>query len=98
MGAMFSLKVTLSAAGSKAAAASKDTTSLVVIDSHPYRLTVVDSLGYNCRCSRLRCQEGIQSMPKPSDLLQGTVDLLILRTLAREPLHGWAISKRIQQV
>jgi len=37
-------------------------------------------------------------MPKPSDLLQGTVDLLILRTLSREPLHGWAISKRIQQL
>ena len=35
-------------------------------------------------------------MPKPSDLLQGTLDLLILKTLAREPLHGWAISKRIQ--
>jgi PadR family transcriptional regulator PadR len=35
-------------------------------------------------------------MPKPSDLLQGTVDLLILKTLAREPLHGWAIAKRIQ--
>jgi len=37
-------------------------------------------------------------MPKPSDLLQGTVDLLILKTLAREPMHGWAISKRIQQL
>jgi transcriptional regulator len=35
-------------------------------------------------------------MPKPSDLLQGTLDLLILKTLARGPLHGWAISKRIQ--
>jgi transcriptional regulator len=35
-------------------------------------------------------------MPKPSDLLQGTLDLLILKTLARESLHGWAISKRIQ--
>ena len=35
-------------------------------------------------------------MPKPSDLLQGTLDLLILRTVAREPLHGWAIGKRIQ--
>jgi transcriptional regulator len=35
-------------------------------------------------------------MPKPSDLLQGTLDLLILKTLAREPMHGWAISKRIQ--
>jgi transcriptional regulator len=37
-------------------------------------------------------------MPKPSDLLQGTLDLLILKTLAREPLHGWVISKRIQQL
>ena len=37
-------------------------------------------------------------MPKPSDLLQGTLDLLILKTLAREPMHGWAISKRIQQL
>jgi len=35
-------------------------------------------------------------MPKPSDLLQGTLDLLILKSIAREPLHGWAIAKRIQ--
>lgn len=35
-------------------------------------------------------------MPKPSDLLQGTLDLLILKTIAQEPLHGWGISKRIQ--
>jgi transcriptional regulator len=35
-------------------------------------------------------------MPKPSDLLQGTLDLLILQVLAREAAHGWAISKRIQ--
>ena len=35
-------------------------------------------------------------MPKPSDLLQGTLDLLILKTIAREPLHGWAIARRIQ--
>ncbi len=34
-------------------------------------------------------------MPKPADLLQGTLDLLILKTLAREPSHGWAIAKRI---
>ena len=32
------------------------------------------------------------------DLLQGTLDLLILRTLLGGPLHGWAISERIQQV
>jgi PadR family transcriptional regulator, regulatory protein PadR len=37
-------------------------------------------------------------MGKPSDLVQGTLDLLILKTLALEPLHGWAIGKRIQQV
>ena len=37
-------------------------------------------------------------MPKPSDLLQGTLDLLILKTLSREPMHGWAIAKRIQQL
>jgi transcriptional regulator len=35
-------------------------------------------------------------MPKPSDLLQGTLDLLILKTIAREPLHGWGVAKRIQ--
>jgi PadR family transcriptional regulator PadR len=35
-------------------------------------------------------------VPKPADLLQGTLDLLILKTIAREPLHGWGISKRIQ--
>src|ERR1035438_4731251 len=38
-------------------------------------------------------------MPKPkSDLLQGTLDLLILKTLDLEPMHGWGISQRIQQV
>jgi PadR family transcriptional regulator PadR len=35
-------------------------------------------------------------MPKPSDLLQGTLDLLILKTIATVPLHGWAVAKRIQ--
>jgi PadR family transcriptional regulator PadR len=33
-----------------------------------------------------------------TDLLQGTLDLLILRSLVSVPLHGWAISKRIQQM
>jgi transcriptional regulator len=37
-------------------------------------------------------------MPKPADLLQGTLDLLILNSLARGPLHGWAISKRITEM
>ncbi len=37
-------------------------------------------------------------MARPSDLLPGTLDLLILRTLQTEPLYGWAISERIQQI
>jgi transcriptional regulator len=37
-------------------------------------------------------------MSKPSDLVQGTLDLLILRVLALEPLHGWAIAQRIRQM
>ena len=37
-------------------------------------------------------------MEKKTDLLQGTLDLLILRTIALEPKHGWAIAQRIQQI
>lgn len=37
-------------------------------------------------------------MSKPSDLIQGTLDLLILKTISIEPKHGWAIAKRIEQV
>lgn len=37
--------------------------------------------------------------PSPTtDVLRGTLDLLILRTLSLEPMHGWGISQRIQQV
>jgi len=39
-----------------------------------------------------------EHLPQPTDLLQGTLDLLILRTLALEPMHGWGIALRIQQV
>ena len=35
---------------------------------------------------------------KPSDLIQGTLDVLILKSLASESRHGWAIAKRIQAV
>jgi PadR family transcriptional regulator len=35
---------------------------------------------------------------KPVDLVQGTLDLLILKALALEPLHGWAIARRIRQL
>jgi PadR family transcriptional regulator PadR len=37
-------------------------------------------------------------MPPSTDLLQGTLDVLILRTLALEPMHGWGIAARIQQI
>jgi DNA-binding PadR family transcriptional regulator len=37
-------------------------------------------------------------MSKPTDLVQGTLDLLILKILALEPLHGWAIGQRLKQV
>jgi len=56
--------------------------SKIPLPSVDDRGIVVDSRGIN--------------VPKPSDLLQGTLDLLILRVLARERAHGWAISKRIQ--
>src|SRR6476646_3406980 len=38
------------------------------------------------------------AMSKPSDLVQGTLDLLLLKILALEPLHGWAISQRLGQI
>ena len=36
--------------------------------------------------------------PEKTDLLQGTLDLLILKTLALGPMHGWGVSQRIQQI
>jgi len=35
---------------------------------------------------------------KPSDLIQGTLDMLVLKTLALEPMHGYGISVRIEQI
>ena len=37
-------------------------------------------------------------MSKPTDLVQGTLDLLILKVLAVQPMHGWAIAQRIRQM
>ncbi|SRR6266508_3220330 len=37
-------------------------------------------------------------MAKPTDLVQGTLDMLILKTILIEPRHGWAIAKRIEQI
>jgi PadR family transcriptional regulator, regulatory protein PadR len=36
--------------------------------------------------------------PMPSDVLRGTLDLLVLKTLTLEPMHGWGISQRIEQM
>ena len=41
---------------------------------------------------------GTMTLPASSDVLRGTLDLLILKTLALEPTHGWRISERIQQI
>ena len=37
-------------------------------------------------------------MSKPSDFVQGTLDLLLLKILGLEPMHGWAISQRLRQI
>ena len=37
-------------------------------------------------------------LAKSSDLIQGTLDLLVLKALSREPIHGWGIAKRIEQL
>jgi PadR family transcriptional regulator PadR len=37
-------------------------------------------------------------LSKPADLVQGTLDLLVLKILALQPLHGWALSQRLKQV
>jgi len=37
-------------------------------------------------------------MGKPNDLIQGTLDLLIMKTIALQPMHGWGIAQRIRQL
>ena len=37
-------------------------------------------------------------MSKPTDLVQGTLDLLVMKVIALEPMHGWAIAQRIRQM
>jgi transcriptional regulator len=50
------------------------------------------------RCMVALGNRGGAAMSRPSDLVQGTLDLLLLKILALEPLHGWAISQRLRQV
>jgi hypothetical protein len=45
-----------------------------------------------------RLSTGGSARVKPTDLVQGTLDLLILRSLAFEPMHGWGIAQRMRQV
>ena len=52
---------------------------------------------YKLYC-RLSWHRGHATVGKPTDLVQGTLDILILKTLALESRHGWAIAKRIQQI
>lgn len=40
----------------------------------------------------------VSAVSKPKDLVQGTLDLLILKIVALEPMHGWAIARRIRQM
>jgi transcriptional regulator len=44
------------------------------------------------------CQSTRSRVSDQTDVLQGTLDLLIMRTIALEPMHGWAIAQRIQQI
>lgn len=39
-----------------------------------------------------------KTLSKPTDLVQGTLDLLVLKVIALEPMHGWAIAQRIRQM
>src|SRR5262245_55401574 len=48
-------------------------------------------------CRLLSEYDRTGAMQPPSDVLRGTLDLLILKTLTLEPMHGWGISQRIQQ-
>ena len=66
--------------------------SIIVPSSSNYLL-----LTEGTRCILISVIEG-GSVSKPSDLVQGTLDLLLLKILALEPLNGWAISQRLKQV
>src|SRR6266545_2931934 len=62
----------------------------------------LDEIGRDCASLRKRnsrCSIGNRGyMSKPTDLVQGTLDLLLLKIVALQPLHGWAIAQRLTQV
>lgn len=49
-------------------------------------------------CLWLSISVTISSMSRPTDLVQGTLDLLVLKILALQPMHGWAIGERMKQM
>ena len=49
-------------------------------------------------CTLYSVTEGIKHVSKPSDLVQGTLDMLLLKILALEPMNGFAVSQRLKQV
>ena len=63
----------------------------MTIDKRKRYLFLVDYRGK-------RMPEKSASNSSPKDLLQGTLDLLVLKTLALEPMHGWGVAQRIQQL
>ena len=72
-------------------------------DSHCYRYltdwsTAISPLTFDKSALYSFVDYQGESMPQPADLLQGTLDMLILKAIANEPQHGWAIAQRIQQV
>jgi PadR family transcriptional regulator, regulatory protein PadR len=67
-----------------------------------FLLTIHHTVGHEKRARYLDdlqfCFVDNLGMGKPNDLVQGTLDLLILKTITLQPMHGWAIAKRIQQI
>src|SRR6185312_1221778 len=63
-----------------------------------HTLTSDNSARTCCRTTRYQTPDRRTRMADRADLLQGTLDLLILKTLVLGPLHGWAISKRLRQL
>src|SRR5678810_65037 len=65
-----------------------------------YDIPFSPSLTTRARVSSLvdRLGEPVTMPPQPNDRLQGTLDLLVLKTLASGPMHGWSVALRIQDV
>lgn len=63
---------------------------------------LADLTQLTCTMTRAKCMllsvTEVRQLSKPTELVQGTLDLLILKTIALEPMHGWAIAQRIHQI